>query len=211
MNHESIELNLRRRIPYFHLLDQMKEKRKIKRKLAQFNRFLGSYGLNFKKIDICETEQNQIAPEFEINIEQSFPVVDKAALCQTARDAGLISEKSYEKLRKTIKPFAKLSSIYKCREYKKKVNQIWPIQTNSKGSFISNPIEKIKFVCQRFIQINSSEAVKDMTFKLLLCGDGVQITKTHINLLNFTFALLNDGDMSLNGQYTLGINKLINL
>ena len=77
------------------------------------------------------------------------------------------------------------------------MNQIWPIQTNSKGSFISNPIEKIKFVCQRFIQINSSEAVKDMTFKLLLCGDGVQITKTHINLLNFTFALLNDGDMSL--------------
>ena len=42
--------------------------------------------------------------------------------------------------------------------------------------------------------------------KILLSGDSFNITKTHVNALNFTFSLINDKDLSHKGFYILGIN-----
>ena len=53
-------------------------------------------------------------------------------------------------------------------------------------------------------KLGKSNQVKDNTFNILLSGDGVSLTKTQINILNFTFSLLNDGDLSLRGFYILG-------
>ncbi len=53
MPYDSIELNLRvSRIPYFDLKNKKYEKQKIKKKLYQFNKYLKTFGLSFKKIQI---------------------------------------------------------------------------------------------------------------------------------------------------------------
>ena len=220
MNHESIELNLRKRTPYFSLRDQLNEKRKIKKKLIQFNKFLNSYGLRFKTIDICP-QLNQ-TNEFDLNITEDPTTVDKVAICQTARDVSLMSERAYLKFRETISPIAELPSLDKCNAFKKQINKIWPLSvdetdepdtekiynpsdSNKMGAFIGEPILKIKFVCQKYLEkLKPPETVENNTFKIMICGDGLQITKTHLNMLNFCFTLLNDGDLSHKGFYTLG-------
>jgi len=216
MNHETIELSLRRRIPYFDLRDKQNEKRKIKKKLIQFNKFLNSYNLGFESIEIKRMNPTQ---KFALNISKDLPTL------QTAKEIALMSEKSYLKFRSIISPITKLPSLKKCNAFKKRINQIWPLnieetenpdpediynpsESNRMGASIAEPLEKIKFVCSKYLkkltlQTPQGTVVND-TFKIMICGDGVQITKTHLNLLNICFSLLNDGDLSHKGLYTLG-------
>ena len=209
MVYDCIDLNSRiRRVPYFSLVDKLKEKKKLKKKLDQFNTYLKSYGLAFNKIQIYKHDINN-EKDFDLEIESKEPAgIDKVALCQTARDVSLMSEKAYNKFRKTINPIAKIVSLAKCNAYKKKVNEFWAIGNNLYGSFILEPLKKITDVCEKYIdkmgKKTPPEPVKDNTLNIQLCGDGVMITKTHLNILNFTFSLLNDIDLSLNGFYSLG-------
>ena len=221
MNRETIELSLRRRIPYFNLRDKQNEKIKIKKKLVQFNKFLNSYGLGFEKIEIKRMNPTN---KFALDITEDI-TVNKAAICQMARDVALMSEQSYIKFRKKISPIAKLVSLKKCNAFKKQINQIWPLnieesenpdaddiynpsESNRMGASIAEPLEKIKFVCSKYLEKLASQTPPEMvvnnTFRLMICGDGVQITKTHLSLLNICFTLLNDGDLSHKGLYTLG-------
>ena len=154
MNYESIELTLRRRIPYFDLKDKQNEKRKIKKKLIQFNKFLNSYNLGFESIEIKRMNPTQ---KFALNISQDLPTL------QTAKEIALMSEKSYLKFRSIISPITKLPSLKKCNAFKKRINQIWPLkieetenpdpediynpsEPNRMGASIAEPLEKIKFV-----------------------------------------------------------------
>ena len=212
MNYEFLEFNLRRRrTNYFNLRDKMRQKRKIKDKLKQFNNFLNTYGLQFNNIEITSVNNN----EFDLTIEQDIPEKQKAAICQTARDNALMSERSYKDFRRTVRPLANLATLAQCNAYKKKFNQVWPTSSVSddmkktyQGAFIEEPINKIQFVCQTFVErlvaSDPTKNVENNTFNLLLCGDSLQITKTHLNLLNVCFTLINDGDLSHNGFYTLG-------
>ena len=221
MNRETIELSLRRRIPYFNLRDKQNEKIKIKKKLVQFDKFLNSYGLGFEKIEI---KRMKPINKFALDITEDI-TVNEAAICQMARDVALMSEQSYIKFRKRISPIAKLVSLKKCNAFKKQINQIWPLnieesenpdaddiynpsESNRMGASIAEPLEKIKFVCSKYLEKLASQTPPEMvvnnTFRLMICGDGVQITKTHLSLLNICFTLLNDGDLSHKGLYTLG-------
>ena len=226
MNREIIKLSLRRRIPYFNLRDKQNEKIKIKKKLMQFNNFLNSYGLGFETIDIKRMNPSK---KFALNITEDI-AVNEAAICQTARDIALMSEKSYLNFRKTISPITKLPSLKKCNAFKKQINQIWPLnieerenpdaddiynpsESNRMGTSIAELLEKIRFICRKCVQKLASQTPQEMvvnnTFRIMICGDGVQITKTHLSLLNICFSLLNDGDLSYKGLYTLG-KKLFN-
>lgn len=118
-----------------------------------------------------------------------------------------MSERSYNTFRKALSPYINLISLKECNTHKERVNKIWSIRDNEMGSYVKEPIEKIKFVCTKYLEKlirSSTNQVKDKTFNILLSGDGISLTKTHINILNFTFSLLNDGDLSLKGFYTLG-------
>jgi hypothetical protein len=212
MSYEFMEFNLRRqRVNYFNLRDKMRQKRKIKDKLKQFNNFLNTYGLQFNNIEITSLNSNI----FELTIEQDIPETQKAAICQTARDNACMSERAYKDFRKTVKPLANLATLAECNAYKKKLNEVWATSAVSDdenksyiGTFIDDPVQKIKFVCRTYIERirkhDPEQNVENNTFNLLLCGDSLQLTKTHLNLLNFCFSLINDGDLSHNGLYTLG-------
>ena len=59
-----------------------------------------------------------------------------------------MSDKSYKEFRKTIRPAAKIDSLARCVDYKKKVDRFWQIKTNEKGA---DPLSKIKFVCIKYL------------------------------------------------------------
>ena len=134
--------------------------------------------------------------KYENNIELD-------AVCQNAKDQACMSDKSYKEFRKKIKPAADIASLARCVEYKKKVDQFWHIQTNEKGAFIADPLSKIKFVCTKYLSLLENPQ-STHTFNILLSGDGFSLTKTHTNAFNFTFSLMNDGDLSYRGFYILG-------
>ena len=210
MTHDSIELNLRAsRIPYFDLINKKHEKLKIKKKFLQFNRYLQTFGLCLKTIQISENDQSN---DFKFEIEKKIEIIDGPqtelelnAIFQNARDKACMSDRSYKTFRKAISPAAKIVSLARCISYKKKVDAFWPIEINEKGAFIAEPISKIKFVCAKYIErLEDPNTLKDKNFNILLSGDGLTLTKTHTNAFNFTFSLLNDGDMSHNGFYILG-------
>jgi len=70
---------------------------------------------------------------------------------------------------------------------------------NWNGAYIEDPILKIKSVCKNFLKQNQPQ---QETFKILLCGDSLIISKTRISLLNFCFSLLNDQNRPY--KYILG-------
>jgi hypothetical protein len=175
----------------------------LRKKLTQFNGYLKSYGLCFKNIEITNIEAVE---RFDLRIEKNM-TTNSVGICQAARDIAMISEASYNKFRSTIRPFSKLPSMLKCRTHRKIIDQHWPVKEfvspmNSadwNGAFIEDPILKIKSVCKNFLKQNQPQ---QDTFKILLCGDSLIISKTRISLLNFCFSLLNDQNSTY--KYILG-------
>ena len=76
------------------------------------------------------------------------------------------------------------------------------------GSYI-DPFEKINFTIRKIYQKLNS-VIENDTFNVHLSGDGMQLTKTKLNLINFTFKILNENNLSPNSIYTLGNFFLIN-
>lgn len=216
MSYDYIDLNFRKsRIPYFKLSHKLDQKAKLKKKLDQFNTYLKTFGLSFNKIEIVSIESEKDKKIKDCKKDYKFDIVEKptgtsneAAIFQTARDLSLMSERSYLSFRDIVKPIVKLPAISKCNEYKKKVNSFWPLRNNELGSYIKDPSSKIKFVCQKYLadkkRLNSGFQVKDNIFKILLCGDCINVTRTNLSVLNFAFSLLNSGDLSRKGFYALG-------
>lgn len=210
---DTIELPIRpSRIPYFDLINKKHERLKIKKKLMQFNRFLQTFGLCFKNIQITKDNQSN---NFKLGIENNTDIDDEHeensklnAIFQNARDKACMSDRSYKTFRKSISPAAKIVSLERCNSYKTKIDNFWMIETNDKGSFIAEPLSKIKYVCSKYIDnLVEPKTVKNNTFNILISGDGFMLTKTQTSALNCTFSLLNDGDLSHNGFYILGNNN----
>ncbi len=152
MPFESIELNIRRnRIPYFSLKDKQQEKRKIKDKLKQFNKFLNSMQLNFRKIEIDPYDGNDDF-EMKINRLKISQNLSAKVICQNLKDTGLISHRLYKQIREAFEPIAKLPSLATCIKYKRKVDDIWPIAQNELGSYIVDPKAKITYICEKYIK-----------------------------------------------------------
>ena len=74
-----------------------------------------------------------------------------------------------------------------------KLNNFFEIQSNDDG-FFDEPQNKIKFVRQKFLKRypNFSES----KFRIKLSADSTSISRKHINVLNFTFNLLDDVEKS---------------
>ena len=151
-NYDEIILNMRwGRVPFFNLNHKENEKVNIRRKLQQFNTFLNSFGLSFKNIDMG---RNVGPANFRLNIEDNNNVINRAELCQRAKDVAHMSDRSYNKLKRMLKPIVMLSSLEKCNIYKQRLNSFWPITNNAQGAFIENPKAKIQYVCEKYLDLN---------------------------------------------------------
>ena len=70
-----------------------------------------------------------------------------------------------------------------------KLNNFFKIQSNDYGFFVE-PLDKIKYVCKKFL-IKNPEFFRSK-FRIKISADSTSISGTHINVLNFTFNLLDD-------------------
>ena len=69
-------------------------------------------------------------------------------------------------------------------------------------------LEKIRFVVKKYIE--KSEIKENETLILKLGGDGTNITKANLKLLNFTFTCINQKSVAKTskGNYILGIYQI---
>jgi len=197
MPYLSIDLNMKPgRLPYFNLIHKQTEKLKFKKHLTKYDTYLRTFGLGLDEVKIRKIDDNEENNgSFKLDIIEERKSIDTASLCQKVRDIASVSEKSYTRLRKTLLPITKLASLKKCNMFKRKINEIWQLGYNSLRSYIKNPKIKIKSVCEQLIKRLKTEEFYNLTnntFNILLYGDGIQISKTHINIVNFCFSLIDE-------------------
>ena len=234
MRYFEIPLNLIRRTKYFDLSNRGKQILKENLFLRIFflvNLYLKSIGLEIERLDLKRFDgdlgdindedvseaikKNQYRQSFrqkiqivdtlvELNIEQ------KALHMQAAKDSANLSRRTYTIFKNKLNHIifekrSKLLSENKLNTFKIKMNKFYQLKKNSLGYFVDS-FEKIKFTLTKILQSLSNQniEIKNNVFNLHLSGDGCSISKTKINIVNFAFKVLNEGDQSLTGLYTLG-------
>jgi hypothetical protein len=170
--------------------------------------FCSKIGLKVDNIILSRRKKNtgvfQKPPKLTI-LKNQISKSQFAFQCMKATDLLNISNKKYHLLRKLLKnsPFI-LPSQHWITEMKLDLNDYFEIISNDKGFYV-NPEQKIQFVCKKFLIDNPD--YQRQTFRIKLSADVTQISKTRIQLLNFTFDLLdeNKGISSVMSIFILGI------
>ena len=125
-------------------------------------------------------------------------------IIQEAKDRANMSEKNYIRFRKTcskINSF-KLPSLFKLNEFKFRLNKFFTIIKNEFGFYVE-PDEKIKWILNKLYHKENFK-LKNNIFRLHLSGDGMAASKTRVNLINFTFRVLNENNQKTSSHYILG-------
>lgn len=220
---------LRERVKFFNLKKraQFNVKKNMFYSLFFFVEiYLKTLGLQFKYVELVPyNEEAQLEfDENELNLEAkqaafklflkklkilNVDTSDKElAVLQNAKDKANLSLLAYRAFRIKLKYInINILSAQKLDIFKLKLNLFFPIFSNSLGCYVSAG-EKIKFVISKIYHqlIKNNQEIKNNTFNVHLNGDGCQITKTKINIIKFTFKILNENNNSITGQYHLGNN-----
>ena len=130
----------------------------------------------------------------------------KTFKCLEIKDVCNISNENYRKMRKTLSKISpnKLSALKRIYSLKVQLDNHFRVNTNEKGCYI-DPEQKIKFVCKKFLSRNPN--FPSNVFKIKLSCDGITISKTKVQLLNFSFNLLDDQKNALNVEHTYILGK----
>ncbi len=228
-----IEVNLRaNRVPYFNLSKSQEVKKKIISDMKIYNEYLLttgklilffylkcltlknsfiSLGLEFESIIIVDRQRdNELITKKRnddfhkqvIQIRQKSTKEEEAYIVQCARDLANMSEQAYTDFRNALKPICKLPCVSNLNIMKSRMNRLFPVSNNLYGSYV-NSLRKIEFVLNR-VHDKLGGKIKDETFRIQYCGDGTMVSKTHVNLLTFSFSVMNVIDLSFHNQNVLG-------
>ncbi len=117
----------------------------------------------------------------------------------TLKDSAHLSLRNYDKISKATD----LPSNYILDKTKNDMNMVFDIQDNSLG-YYNDPIEKIKFVLNKYIENTQASCREEIKIKISV--DGLQLTRTHRQILTVTFTLLNENKRATTskGNYLLG-------
>ena len=200
---QEITIDLRKRKPYFELKDNKKVKASFKAKLDSFNSYLNSFQLALHQVEIKQVEEVP-SNKFQLKIEQKIEEIDENFIFQTAREEAIMSNNAWIKFRQRVNTIPGYDVPPLCRliKTKKKLNQFYKIYQNEFGSFCDAK-EKISFILTKIYK-KLDKNIENSKFMIEYCGDGTILTKTKINIINFTFNVLNAKNRSHNGQFTLG-------
>jgi len=129
-----------------------------------------------------------------------------------AKDLALLSRRKYEKFVK-IADFC-ASTSYEVRKIQEKIHKLFKVEKNNKG-FYCDPRAKIEHVLKKTYEKmkRDGQEIKDNTFILKFAGDGTNITRSKMQIMNFAFTVINDTKtaMSVNGNYSLGKNLILSI
>jgi hypothetical protein len=218
------EYVFRRRKRYFDCSIRQKKRNKnlIKIKSYMLNEFAKSLGLQVKEIVLTNYENENIDDEnvnfFDelqmqtlktkhiiITVHEDDPYLYtenyKTFKCLEIKDVCNISNENYRKMRKTLSKISpnKLAGLKRIYTLKVQLDNHFRVNTNEKGCYLE-PEQKIKFVCKKFLSRNPN--FPSNVFKIKLSCDGITISKTKVQLLNFSFNLLDDQKNVLNVEHT---------
>ena len=214
----------RRRKRYFDcsLSQKKRNKNLIKIKAYLLNEFTKSLGLEVKEIVLTNYE-NEMEEEdgdfFDDQIQmQTFKTKHiivtvheddpyqytenyKTLKCLEIKDVCNISNENYRTMRKTLSTISpnKLTGLKRIYSLKIQLDNLFIVNNNEKG-FYFEPEPKIKFVCKKFLSRNPNYTSN--VFNIKLSCDGITISKTKVQLLNFSFNLLDDKKNVLNVEQT---------
>ena len=204
-----LPVNLRKRKRHFELSREGRRlnKVKIREMLVNFNSYLKNMGLQLKSIEI-EKQNTDKDVDFEMiflgksesrNTKSQVQLMDALK----AVDSSNMSQRNYKGFKKTLSLNC-MPSLYNLTRFKKRLNQFFELQSNDYGNFV-NARQKIDYVLKKIYKRDPS-LVKNNTFMLKFSGDGTNITKTSVQLLNFTFTVLNEKEICKTsaGNYILG-------
>ena len=199
----------RKRKDYYSCSSKQKVRdiNKIDEKLKPADCFCRSKCLQIQKVFVSALNEHRNKTNSRIEIidnsnEEIATLEEQVFASLIAKDETNLSKRKYKKFRQICKS-ANLPSYYLVKKMQKKLDRKNKIVTNQYGVY-NKPLEKIQFVCGKYLQ--KYNAVKDDIFIIKLSGDGTTITKSNVNLLNFTFTLINDWKtaMTSKGNYSLG-------
>jgi hypothetical protein len=202
---------LRKRRNFFEISreGQRKCRHHIKEKTNDLNMFLKSMGLQFKCIEIVR-RNDKVDEDFEIKIMNKTVTKFKTEETKTllldalkAVDEANMSEQSYRGFKKTMK-LPSMPTLYRIRAHRSRLNSFFDLKQNDFGHYV-DARQKIEYVLKKIYKKETTQ-IKDDTFFLKFSGDGTNITKTSVQLLNFTFTVLNDKGIckTSSGNYILG-------
>ena len=127
-------------------------------------------------------------------------------IVQGIRDRTNQSRRKYTIARnRLMKCKIKLPSSSALDKYKLSLNKFFELKKSINGKgYTVNCREKIEFVLKKFYEKN--KIIQDNTFLIKLAGDGCSLNGSRVNILNFTFTIINDHEncMSSKGNYVLG-------
>jgi hypothetical protein len=94
-------------------------------------------------------------------------------------------------------------SLDEIKTLRRQLSRVFKVENNLFGVYNSS-VMKITYVCSSFIQNYGPVYNNELTIKLT--GDGVNLSKKGVKLLNFAFNIIDDNanPMSIKGTYVLG-------
>jgi hypothetical protein len=208
------ETRPKRRKFHFDLISRTqiyKNKKAIESRIKSVQNYCNEIGLEITNMTIMKYDQNNLELNKKpvINYIGKFQNSDETSngnlfKALKAKDLSNLSDRGYSLFIKSFADEINMPSIGDLFKYKKELNRKFPIETNLFGVY-NKPKEKISFVCRQFIEKNGFFENNQIILKL--SGDSLNITRTGIHLLNFTFAIIDEREnpMSVDGNYLLGM------
>ena len=183
------QIKLRKRKPHFNVNRERRRLNRIeiRKRLLDFNAFLGSLGLGLnsntpilieKKDEILRDNSNF---RFTISKNQEDdapdPTTDNAVLkTLNVVDATYLSERNYHKIRTELELQETLPSLYKLKRMKDTFQKYFELEKNDFGYFLKYPLQKVEFVLKKIFEKNL-DIIGDETIYIKLSGDGKVLTK----------------------------------
>ena len=209
LNVDENYINFRRRKNYTSCAQSQKTRFKnlIRLHLDHLTQFCNSIGLKINEIILSDNNynNNQMERVKKTVVENEMPKEFIIFKCFTAKDLTNLSSRKYSLMKSTLKEIItlRMPGIKAVTKLQFKLNNFFEIQSNDNGFFV-DPQNKIKYVCQKFLKRNPD--FSGTKFRIKLSADSTSISRTHINVLNFTFNLLDDevNSTSVFGEMILG-------
>ena len=202
---------MRRRKNFFDCESAQKERNKkyIKMQAATLNAFCRSIGLKIKKLILNRNDDqitdDQIQNSIKVFIEsQDFTNDERALKYLMAKDVANLSLKKYRLLRNAFMSIetCNIMGIKPLNSIKNRINDFFLLRENEKGFYL-NPEQKILFVCRKFLENNPE--FNRRIFRIKLCCDGVTLSSTKVNMISFSFNLLDETNhLNVLNTYVLG-------
>ena len=176
--------------------------------IAQLNQvalFCNSIGLKINELVLSDNINHSNTEKTKITVlENNNSQKYKVFKCVMAKDLTNMSCRKYSLMKSTLKELntIQLPGIKQLAKLQFALNNFFKIKSNDDGFFVE-PKEKIIYACQKFLKRNPSFSSTKLRIKL--SADSTSISKTHINVLNFTFTIVVDVE---NATSVFGANIL---